>query len=106
MTWARLPIFTWRPWIKNHKICIFGSSFAAKHISGHIDIAAGLARQMEARNLQLAHVHEPATIQAVQRQDWEAVLVLADKMAETVTARPLAAIVKARSRARPRCCRP
>ena len=70
-------------------------SFTAKYISGHIDIAAGLARQMEARNLQLAHVHEPATIQAVKRQDWEAALVLADKMAETVTARPLAAIIKA-----------
>ena len=70
-------------------------SFTAKYISGHIDIAAGLARQMEARNLQLAHVHEPATIQAVKRQDWEAALVLADKMAETFTARPLAAIIKA-----------
>ena len=70
-------------------------SFIAKYLSGHIDIAAGLARQMETRNLQIEHVHEPATIQAVKRQDWKAALVLADKMAETVTARPLAAIIKA-----------
>jgi len=70
-------------------------SFATQYMSGHIDMAAALARQMEASNLQIDHAHEPATIQAVKRQDWEAALVLADKMAETVTARPIAAIVKA-----------
>ena len=70
-------------------------SFATQYISGQIDIAAGLARQMEAHNLKVEHVHEPATIQAVKRQDWEAALFLADKIAETDTARPIAAIVKA-----------
>ncbi|MEK9760698.1 MAG: hypothetical protein VW472_06625, partial [Candidatus Puniceispirillum sp.] len=36
-------------------------SFATQYMSGHIDMAAALARQMEARNLQIDHAHEPAT---------------------------------------------
>ena len=70
-------------------------SFATQYMLGNIDAAAALARQMEMSNLRISFASEPATAQAILREDWDAVLVLADHIDETVAARPIAAVIRA-----------
>ncbi len=70
-------------------------SFVTQYMVGNIDLAASLARQMETLNLRINYASEPATAQAILRQDWDAVIVLVDQIAETVSARPIAAVTRA-----------
>ncbi len=70
-------------------------SFVTQYMIGNIDVAAALARQMETFNLRFGYASEPATAQAILRQDWDAVIVLADQIAETISARPIAAVARA-----------
>ncbi|MEK9849954.1 MAG: hypothetical protein VW665_05555 [Candidatus Puniceispirillum sp.] len=71
------------------------SSFVSQYMLGNIDIAAALARQMETLNLRISYASEPATAKAILAQDWDAVLVLSELMSETVSARPVASVIKA-----------
>ena len=61
---------------------------------GHIDAAATLASEIELQNLTIRFAREPATAQAVLQKDWDAVLVLADSIAENLDAQPMAAVIK------------
>jgi len=62
---------------------------------GHIDAAATLAREIELQNLTTSFAREPATAQAILQEDWDAVLVLADSIAENLDAQPVATVIKA-----------
>ena len=62
---------------------------------GNIDAAAALARDMEVLNLTTSFASEPATAQAILLEDWDAVLVLADHIAENLDAQPVAAVIRA-----------
>ena len=70
-------------------------AFYTQYQLGNIDAAATLAREMELQNITSRFASEPATAQAILMQDWDAVLVLSDLIAEDINAQPLAAIVKA-----------
>ena len=50
---------------------------------------------MELQNITSRYASEPATAQAILMEDWDAVLVLSDLIAEDINAQPLAAIIKA-----------
>ena len=70
-------------------------AFYTQYQLGKIDAAATLAREMELQNITSRFASEPATAQAILAEDWDAVLVLSDLIAEDVNAQPLAAIIKA-----------
>ena len=70
-------------------------AFYAQYRLGNIDAAATLAREMELLNITSRFASEPATAQAILMKDWDAVLVLADLIAEDIDAQPVAAIIKA-----------
>ena len=70
-------------------------AFYAQYQLGNIDAAATLAREMELQNITTRFASEPATAQAILMEDWDAVLVLSDLIAEDINAQPLAAIIKA-----------
>ena len=70
-------------------------AFYAQYQLGNIDAAAALAREMELLNITSRFLSEPATAQAISMEDWDAVLVLSDLIAEDIDAQPLAAIIKA-----------
>ena len=70
-------------------------AFYTQYQLGHIDAAAAIARNMEVLNLSTSYASEPATAQAILLEDWDAVLVLADHIAENLDAQPVAAIIKA-----------
>ena len=70
-------------------------AFYTQYQLGHIDAAAALARNMEVLNLTTSYASEPATAKAVLLEDWDAVLVLADHIAENLDAQPVAAVIKA-----------
>ena len=61
---------------------------------GNIDMAAALARQLETINIKVPFTVEPAISQAIAAADWDAVIVLADQLAEDITATPLAGVIK------------
>ena len=79
----------------NNNSNLLKQSFLTQYITGNIDKAAALARQMELMNLSVSNSSEPATAQAIIREDWDAVEVLSNNIAETVEARPIAGIIKA-----------
>ena len=70
-------------------------AFYTQYQLGNIDAAATLAREMELQNITSRFASEPATAQAILMEDWDAVLVLSDLIAEDINAQPLAAIIKA-----------
>ena len=70
-------------------------AFYAQYQLGNIDAAATLAREMELLNISSRFASEPATAQAILMEDWDAVLVLADLIAEDIDAQPVAAIIRA-----------
>ena len=70
-------------------------AFYTQYQIGNIDAAATLAREMELQNITSRFASEPATAQAILMEDWDAVLVLSDLIAEDINAQPLAAIIKA-----------
>ena len=70
-------------------------AFYAQYQLGNIDDAATLAREMELLNIATRFASEPATAQAILMEDWDAVLVLADLIAEDIDAQPVAAIIRA-----------
>ena len=70
-------------------------AFYTQYQLGNIDTAAALARDMEVLNITSKSASEPATAQAILVEDWDAVLVLADHIAEDVDGQPLAAIIRA-----------
>ena len=70
-------------------------AFYAQYQLGNIDAAATLAREMELLNIASRFASEPATAQAILMEDWDAVLVLADLIAEDIHAQPVAAIIRA-----------
>ncbi|MDC3234676.1 hypothetical protein OBB02_01380 [Candidatus Puniceispirillum sp.] len=70
-------------------------AFYAQYQLGNIDAAATLAREMELLNIASRFASEPATAQAILMEDWDAVLVLADLIAEDIDAQPVAAIMRA-----------
>ena len=70
-------------------------AFYTQYQLGNIDAAATLAREMELQNITIRFASEPATAQAILMEDWDAVLVLSDLIAEDINAQPLAAIIKA-----------
>jgi len=70
-------------------------AFYTQYQLGHIDAAAAIARNMEMLNLTTSYASEPATAKAILLEDWDAVLVLADHIAENLDAQPVAAVIKA-----------
>ena len=70
-------------------------AFYTQYQLGHIDAAAAIARNMEVLNLSTSYASEPATAKAILLKDWDAVLVLADHIAENLDAQPIAAVIKA-----------
>ncbi|MDC1381993.1 tetratricopeptide repeat protein [Candidatus Puniceispirillum sp.] len=70
-------------------------AFYTQYQLGNIDAAAALARDMEVLNITSRSASEPATAQAILMDDWDAVLVLADHIAENVHFQPVAAIIRA-----------
>ena len=70
-------------------------SFLTQYQLGNIDAAAALARRMQTVNITAGFTSEPTTAQAIKQQDWDAVLVLTDHIAENMTAQPIAAIIRA-----------
>jgi tetratricopeptide (TPR) repeat protein len=70
-------------------------AFYTQYQLGHIDAAAAIARNMEVLNLSASYASEPATAKAILLEDWDAVLVLADHIAENHDAQPIAAVIKA-----------
>ena len=70
-------------------------AFYTQYQLGHIDAAAAIARNMEVLNLSTSYASEPATVKAILLEDWDAVLVLADHIAENLDAQPAAAVIKA-----------
>ena len=64
-------------------------AFYTQYQLGHIDAAAAIARNMEVLNLSTSYASEPATAKAILLEDWDAVLVLADHIAENLDAQPL-----------------
>ena len=70
-------------------------AFYTQYQLGHIDAAAAIARNMEMLNLATSYASEPATAKAILLEDWDAVLVLADHIAENLDAQPVAAVIKA-----------
>ena len=70
-------------------------AFYAQYQLGNIDAAATLAREMELENIATSFASEPTTAQAILMEDWDAVLVLADVIAEDIDAQPIAAIIRA-----------
>ena len=70
-------------------------AFYTQYQLGHIDAAAAIARNMEMLNLTSSYASEPATAKAILLEDWDAVLVLTDHIAENLNAQPVAAVIKA-----------
>ena len=70
-------------------------AFYTQYQLGNIDAAAALARDMELLNIASRFASEPATAQAILVEDWDAVLVLADLIAENIEALPVATIIRA-----------
>ncbi|MDB3879868.1 tetratricopeptide repeat protein [Alphaproteobacteria bacterium] len=70
-------------------------AFFTQYQLGHIDAAAAIARNMEVLNLSTSYTSEPATAKAILLEDWDAVLVLADHIAENLDAQAIAAVIKA-----------
>jgi tetratricopeptide (TPR) repeat protein len=70
-------------------------AFYTQYQVGHIDAAAAIARNMEVLNISTSYTSEPATAKAILLEDWDAVLVLADHIAENLDAQPVAAVIKA-----------
>ena len=70
-------------------------AFYTQYQLGHIDAAAAIARNMEMLNLTSSYASEPATAKAILLEDWDAVLVLTDHIAENLDAQPVAAVIKA-----------
>ena len=70
-------------------------AFYTQYQLGHIDAAAAIARNMEMLNLTTSYASEPATAKAILLGYWDAVLVLADHIAENLDAQPVAAVIKA-----------
>ena len=70
-------------------------AFYTQYQLGHIDAAAAIARNMEMLNLTSSYASEPATAKALLLEDWDAVLVLTDHIAENFNAQPVAAVIKA-----------
>ena len=70
-------------------------AFYAQYQLGNINAAATLAREMELLNIASRFSSEPATAQSILMEDWDAVLVLADLIAEDIDAQPVAAIIRA-----------
>jgi len=70
-------------------------SFLSQYRNGDIDLAAALARQLESINVKVPYGAEPAIAQAIKSADWDAVMVLADRLAEDITATPQAGVIKA-----------
>ena len=68
--------------------------FVTQYRDGNIDMAAGLARQLETLNIKVPFTVEPAISQAISAADWDAVIVLSDQLAEDITATPLAGVIK------------
>ena len=70
-------------------------AFYTQYQLGRIDAAAVIARNIETLNITTSYASEPATAKAILLEDWDAVLVLADHIAENLDAQPVAAIIKA-----------
>ena len=68
--------------------------FVTQYRDGNIDMAAALARQLEAMNFSAPFIVDPAISQAITAADWDAVIVFADQLAEDIRATPLAGVIK------------
>jgi tetratricopeptide (TPR) repeat protein len=79
----------------HNNVDLLKQAFYAQYQLGNIEAAATLAREMELLNISGKFASEPATAQAILTEDWDAVLVLADLIAEDIDAKPLAAIIRA-----------
>lgn len=69
-------------------------SFITQYYFGDIEKAAALGRQLESLNITLNVGREPAVALAITQQDWAAVLVFADSIAETTASIGLAGVIK------------
>ena len=79
----------------NNNANLLKQAFYAQYQLGNIDAAATLSREMELLNISSRFASEPATAQAILMEDWDAVLVLADLIAEDIDSQPVAAIIRA-----------
>ncbi len=70
-------------------------TFYTQYQLGNIEAAATIAREMESLNITSRFASEPATAQAILTEDWDAVLVLSDLIAENINTQPIAAIIRA-----------
>ncbi|MDA7598868.1 tetratricopeptide repeat protein [Alphaproteobacteria bacterium] len=75
-------------------INLLRQSFITQYYYGDIERAAALGRQLESLNVTMPLSHEPAIALAIRDNDWDAVLVLADKIAETSSSIGMAGIIK------------
>ena len=75
-------------------INLLRQSFITQYYYGDIEKAAALGRQLESLNVTTTFSREPATALAIREQDWAAVLVLADKIAETSSSIGMAGLIK------------
>lgn len=75
-------------------IDLLRQSFITQYYYGDIEKAAALGRQLESLNVTTTFSREPATALAIRDQDWAAVLVLADKIAETSSSIGMAGLIK------------
>ena len=78
-----------------NNVNLLQQAFYTQYQLGNINAAAALARDMELLNITSGSASEPATGQAILMEDWDAVLVLSDHIAENVDFQPVAAIIRA-----------
>ena len=81
--------------LDDKNVALLRHSFLTHYQSGNIEEAAEIARRMEALNLTIPLASEPALIEAVRAQDWEAVIALSDLLAQSDTSLVIAGVAKA-----------
>jgi tetratricopeptide (TPR) repeat protein len=79
----------------HNNAALLQQAFYTQYQLGNIDAAATLAREIELLNITSRFSSEPATAQAILMEDWDAVLVLADRVAENIESQPVATIIRA-----------
>ena len=70
-------------------------NFISQYYLGHVEEAASIGRQLESLNIMTPLSYEPSIAMAIRDADWDAVMVLADNIAENIPSRQFAGIIKA-----------
>ncbi|MBT6567221.1 MAG: tetratricopeptide repeat protein [Candidatus Puniceispirillum sp.] len=70
-------------------------NFISQYYLGYVEEAASIGRQLESLNIMTPLSYEPSIAMAIRDADWDAVMVLADNIAENIPSRQFAGIIKA-----------